>query len=160
MKIRLQEDLMISDLEGLVVDTLLIGLLEREPDEQDSNVIFVFTVLQAGPAIELGRFLEKGKYDVVDIEAAQNPDENGNFSVSVIIRSHHYTYGVMDDILRYITDYVNINKWFFKTVESDDIYDWNRENFNNYILELSENEIGRDDFHEKNMRGCILNKIY
>ncbi len=149
MKIRLQEDLMISDLEGLVVDTLLVGLLERESDDRDSNVIFVFTVLQAGPAIKLGRFLEKGKYDVVDIEAAQSPDENGNYSVSVIIRSQHTTYGIMDDILRYITDFVNINKWFFKTVESEEIYDWNRENFNNYILELSDQEIGRESTHEE-----------
>jgi tetratricopeptide (TPR) repeat protein len=123
------EEIKQGELEGLVLDKFLVDTFKPKICHERDIVVIAFLVKQKATAQFLSGYLAQGTFDIIDVDASSSPDEDGHYLVLVEMNRNHEMFGAMDNIIKHITDLVNIHEWRFKPYAYDEYIDWNKENF-------------------------------
>jgi tetratricopeptide (TPR) repeat protein len=123
------ENLKQAELEGLVLDKFLVDTFKPKICHERDIVVLAFLVKQKESAQFLSGYLAQGTFDIIDVDASSSPDENGHYLVLVEMNRTREMFIAMDNIIKHITDLVNIHEWRFKPYAYDEYIDWNKENF-------------------------------
>ena len=116
-------------MSGKVLDKFLVDVFKPKNGNEKDIVVFTFLVNQKESATNLHRFISKGPFDLIDVEASPAPDEDGNYLVFVEMDRSRDMFGIMDDILQHIDYLVDVHHWQFRPYSHNTFIEWNRDNF-------------------------------
>ena len=122
-----------GDLEGLVLDKFFVDAFKPKLCDEKDIAVVNFLVKQKDPANDLSSYIAQGQFDLIDVEASSSPDEDGNYTLLVELNRNHDMFDTMDNLLKHITDLVNITQWHFKPQDHEEFIVWNKENFVNTV---------------------------
>lgn len=125
---KITEGLKLKDLDNLVSSTISIDEYEGKIDPD--SIVVCFFVKEKDAANDLNRFIQKGINDILDTEASNFPDVDGNYSVFVEFDRNET---VIDEIFMLLETIsllvdININEWEFITYNKTDTYKLTRNN--------------------------------
>ncbi len=129
MKSRLEEDLRIGDLEGLIMDKFQVDSFQPKFCDEKDVAVVSFLVSQRESAVKLSDYISRGPFNFLNVEASTSPDEGGSYVVLAELDRSREMFGAIDQLLRYIDRQVHIRDWYFKPYASDTHMPWNKENF-------------------------------
>ena len=116
-------------MSGKVLDKFLVDVFKPKNGNEKDIVVFTFLVNQKESAKNLQRFISKGPFDLIDVEASPAPDEDGNYLVFIEMDRSRDMFGIMDDILQHIDYLVDVHHWRFRPYSHNAFIKWNRDNF-------------------------------
>lgn len=129
MKSRLEEDLRIGDLEGLIMDKFQVDSFQPKFCDEKDVAVVAFLVTRRESAAALSDYITRGPFNFLNVEASSSPDEGGNYVVLAELDRSPEMFNTIDQLLRYIDQQVHIRDWYFKPYTSDRHIPWSRENF-------------------------------
>lgn len=78
--------LLYHDLVDTIYPRVSIDEYEAKSSSDEEVIVVAFYAMDEGPAKDLDDFLEKGPYNIIDVDVSPNPDENGDYLVFVEIK--------------------------------------------------------------------------
>lgn len=129
MKSRLEEDLRIGDLEGLIMDKFQVDSFQPKFCDEKDVAVISFLVTKRDSAVKLSETIARGPFNFLNVEASSSPDEGGSYVVLAELDRSREMFSTIDQLLRYLDQQVHINDWYFKPYASDKHIPWNKENF-------------------------------
>lgn len=91
-----------NDLEGLVLKEIGIDEFQSKLGEDRDVVVIAIPVKEESAAHDLGDFIERGPFDVWDVDVSPAPGADGNYVVFVELERSHLMWGVLKDMLEHI----------------------------------------------------------
>lgn len=159
---KLTEALVSHDLDYLVMPLLDIDTFESKIDDNRA-VVVAFYVVEQEPAKDLERFIEKGAIQVMDIESSPAPTDDGYYVVFVELDRNDKLPEAIMHIIDDVNNLTNNDKWQFKTVGSNEIQDLNKENLQQYVNlvpeEESNDEHSEDGELKENVAAFLINGL-
>jgi|GEM_PF-2026653 len=124
-----QQGLKIAPLRGFVQNRFTVDVYKPRIGDEKDIVVLAFSVLERKPAIILRRHITQGQFEFIDIDVSPAPNEEGNYLVFIELKRSAAMFEVLNDILRHISNMVDIHQWYFQPYAHQEFLDWNRENF-------------------------------
>jgi tetratricopeptide (TPR) repeat protein len=133
MKSRLEEDLRIGDLEGLIMDKFQVDSFQPKFCDEKDVAVVSFLVSQRESAAALSDYITQGPFNFLNVEASASPDEGGSYVVLAELDRSQEMFNTIDQLLRYIDRQVHIRNWYFKPYASEAHIPWNKDNFVKHV---------------------------
>jgi hypothetical protein len=90
-----------NDLEGLVLKELSIDEFQSKLGEDRDVVVVAIPVKEESAAHDLGDFVERGPFDVWDIDVSPAPGSDGNYVVFIELERSHLMWNTLKNILEH-----------------------------------------------------------
>ena len=133
MKSRLEEDLRIGDLEGLIMDKFQVDSFQPKFCDEKDVAVLSFRVTQRESALKLSGYIARGPFSFLNVEASSSPDESGSYVVLAELDRSPEMFSTIEQLLNYIDQQVHVHHWQFKPYAADSHIDWNRDNFTRLV---------------------------
>ena len=133
MKSRLEEDLRIGDLEGLIMDKFQVDSFQPKFCDEKDVAVISFLVTRKESAVQLGDYIAQGPFNFLNVETSSSPDESGSYVVLAELDRSREMFSTIDQLLRYIDQQVHIHDWSFKPYASDKHIPWSKDNFLQFV---------------------------
>lgn len=133
---QLNEGLYEGDLKNTVDPLIIVDYYKPKFGEEKRVLVMTIITTDEGPADDLCRFIEKGSYDIIDVDTSPAPDTDGKYQVFIEIKRNRKMFGVLDKILTACNAVTGISKWKFIPYSYSDKLDWNKENFEKTIPQM------------------------
>lgn len=91
-----------NDLEGLVKSQISIDEYKSKMGEDRSVVVVGIPVREESAAHDLGDFIERGPFDLWDVDVSPAPDADGMYFVFIELARSHSMWGTIHNIFEHI----------------------------------------------------------
>ena len=126
-----------NDLKDHVLATVSIDQFKSKLGKDENVVVLAIQVKDAEPAKDLSLFIEKG-HDLIDVDTSPGPSEDGYYKVFVEIARDHKLFATIEKVLTDVQRADNeIEAFMFTSYNAKDPQPFNRENFDNSVVDNS-----------------------
>lgn len=137
MQSELKESIGHNALRNLVAPLVSIDQYKSKVGTDENVVVIAFKVQDQDPAQDLSQFIESG-FDVLDVDVSPGPDSDGIYTVFVELERNTKLFELIDTILNDVKQVDNdIESWQYSCYESDKIFNWDKESFDQNIISSS-----------------------
>ena len=91
-----------NDLEGLVFKEISIDEYQSKLGEDRDVVVIGIPVKEESVAHDLGDFIERGPFNVWDVDVSPAPDKDGRYFVFVELERSHLMWSVIIDMFEHV----------------------------------------------------------
>lgn len=132
----LTEGLYEGDLDSTINSTVLMDYYKPKFGNEKRTVVMTFSCNDEGPANDLADFIEKGSYDILDVDKSPAPDKDGRFLVFIEVIRNRKMFEILDKILSSCKAITLIDNWKFTPYTYVEKFDWNKENFEKTVPQM------------------------
>ena len=152
---KLVESLKKGDLNNLILDQISIDEYSSKIDDRKVIVVAIFTK-HKDAAIDLCSFIEKSPVHILDVEVSSSPNKKAEWACFIEITRNKYFPKKFMQILDEISNLTNIEKWFFKTQNNNNLPCTLENITKNVNLDSKSIEILDDNLSDDNLSESIL----
>lgn len=128
------ESLAENDLKWLVDNDVMIDMHKTKLGRDADHIVLAISIDDKKPANDLAFFIEHSVYDFEDVEVSAATDTNGKYLVYVEVARTPEAYNIIKGILQDSAKLTGIEQWNFKTMKMADSVEFNRDNFDSFIV--------------------------
>lgn len=132
----LNEGLYEGDLKKNVDSVVSMDFYKPKFGDEKRVLVMAFTCNDEGPAKDLCNFIDKGTFDIIDVDTSPAPDTTGKYMVYVELKRNRKMFGILDKILNSCVAVTGINTWKFIPYTYVEQHEWNKENFEKTIPQM------------------------
>jgi hypothetical protein len=133
---QLNEGLYEGDLESTVDPVIIMDYYKPKFGDEKRTLVMTFRCSDEGPANDLDEFIQKGSYDIIDVDPSPAPDDSGKYLVFIELVRNRRMFNTIDEILRSCSAITGINEWKFIPYTYVEKFDWSKENFEKTIPQM------------------------
>lgn len=133
MKTLKESGLFKNDLDHLILPLIEIDIFESKIDNEKA-VVLAFYVFEQDPAKDLEIFIEKSDISLLDTETSPAPTEDGYYVVFIEITRDIELPEIVMSIIDQVNNLTSVEKWQFKSLSDDKIYDLTKENLEQHVI--------------------------
>lgn len=108
-----------NDLRDTIIPQISIDEFEPKGGNDNELIVVAFYAINEDPAKDLDDFVEKGPYDIIDVDVSPNPDEEGRYLIFLEIKRHDDFWFKLDAIIDDIEKLTGKQTWRVSTTNLD-----------------------------------------
>ena len=132
----LTEGLYEGDLKRTVDPVIIMDYYKPKFGDEKRVLVMAIMCNDEGPARDLQGFIDKGSFDIFDVDTSPAPDTDNKYIVFVEIKRNRRMFEVLDKILTSCNAVTAISDWKFIPYTYSEKMDWNKENFENTVPQM------------------------
>lgn len=133
---KLTEGLYEGDLKMTVDSVVNMDFYKPKFGDEKRILVMALVCNDTGPAGDLCNFIDKGSFDIIDVDTSPAPDSSGKYMVFVELKRNRKMFAILDKILTSCRAITGIDKWTFIPYTFTEKYEWNKENFEKTIPQM------------------------
>lgn len=146
---KIDESLQHNDLNGVLLPTISFDEFEPKTGDKKDTAVIGFYVTEQSAGEDLMKFLHRSKFDLRDVEVTPNPNPDNYYMVFAEVDRKEGLLGLIKELANDITNVSGDSAWKIKPLLSDDEIDLISDSVQEYIIELPEEYISKEDFDSK-----------
>lgn len=100
-----------NDLRDTILPKISIDEYQPKSGIDDEIIVVAFFAIDEGPGKDLDDFIEKGPYDIIDVDVSPNPDEDGNYLVFLEFKRQADFWSKFDGVVEDVENLTGELKW-------------------------------------------------
>lgn len=140
-----------NDLSGVVLPYLSIDEFVPKVTKSVNAIVIAFYCLREEAASDLKSFIDTGKFNIIDVEKSDVPDEKNRFLVFVEVSRDVTFFTTLFELIRDIENITDKMRWVFSSINSKGIKKLTPKTAKSYIILDKQLYIDVEREHERKL---------